>query len=145
MADQIAFVKEHNLEQNILNFGSANKNILIQLYNAADVLLAPSLYEGFGLTILEAMACGLPVITSNVSSLPEVVGDAGIMFDPMDIKSMAEAIYHLQTDPVYCQQLINKGLLRSKYFTWKRTVEQMALNYEKLISFAQESLTEMVV
>ncbi len=137
MADHIAFIKKYNLDQDILDFGTADKNILIQLYNAADVLVAPSLYEGFGLTILEAMACGLPVITSNVSSLPEVVGDPAMMFDPMDTKSMAEAIYHLQNDPVYCQQLINKGLLRAKYFTWKRTVEQMALNYEKLIGFVE--------
>jgi glycosyltransferase involved in cell wall biosynthesis len=145
MADQVAFIKENNLDLDILDFGTADKNILMQLYNAADVLLAPSLYEGFGLTILEAMACGLPVITSNVSSLPEVVGDAAIMCDPMDIKSMAEAIYHLQTDPVYCQQLINKGLVRAKYFTWKRAVEQMALNYEKLIGFVEQNSTETVV
>ncbi|MBO1066311.1 glycosyltransferase family 4 protein [Dolichospermum flos-aquae UHCC 0037] len=144
MGEQITFIKEHNLEEDILDFGIADKNILLQLYNSADVLLAPSLYEGFGLTILEAMACGLPVITSNVSSIPEVVENAAIMLNPMDIKSMAEATYHLHINPIYRKQLIDKGLLRSKSLTWKRTSEQTALNYEKLIGFVPQRLTETI-
>ncbi|GCL41462.1 glycosyltransferase family 4 protein [Dolichospermum planctonicum] len=141
---QIDFIKEHNLGQDILDFGIADKNILIQLYNAADVLLAPSLYEGFGLTVIEAMACGLPVITSNVSSIPEVAENAAIMLNPMDIKSMASAIYHLHINPVYRKQLIDQGLLRSKSLTWKRTSEQIALNYEKIIGFFPQRLTETI-
>ncbi len=132
MADQIAFIKEHNLDRDILDFGRADPNILIQLYNAADVLLAPSLYEGFGLTVLEAMACRLPVITSNVSSLPEVAGDAAILLHPMDVNAIIESVCRLHQDSLYYKNLTDRGLNRVSLFTWIKTAEKMASIYENL-------------
>jgi glycosyltransferase involved in cell wall biosynthesis len=140
MVDQIAFIKEQNLDQDILDFGRADPKILIQLYNAANVLLAPSLYEGFGLTVLEAMACGLPVITSNVSSLPEVVGDATKMFQPMDVRAMVETVLQLKQDPIYHQELIERGAIRAKQLTWKRSAERLVSVYEQLAGQQQSKL-----
>jgi glycosyltransferase involved in cell wall biosynthesis len=130
---QQQLIQTYGLEKQITNLGKPDKATLIQIYNAADVLLAPSLYEGFGFTILEAMACGTPVVASNVSSLPEVAGDAAILLDPLDVEGMVEAIQHLQVDPTYRQQLIDRGLARATLFTWEKTAEQVAKVYEKLI------------
>lgn len=134
MGEHIAFIKEHNLEEDILDFGIADKNILVQLYNAADVLLAPSLYEGFGLTVLEAMACGLPVITSNVSSLPEVVGGAAVLVESMDIQAMSESVVRLKQNSIYCQKLVSQGFVRAKQLTWQKSAEHLVSIYEQLTS-----------
>jgi alpha-1,3-rhamnosyl/mannosyltransferase len=91
------------------------------LYSAADVFVYPSFYEGFGLPVLEAMACGTPVAASNRTSLPEVVGDAGLLFDPDDIDAMATAIQRLVDDRALRDALVAKGLARVKDFTWQRT------------------------
>ncbi|MFM6618980.1 MAG: glycosyltransferase, partial [Dolichospermum sp.] len=130
--EQLNFIQEHNLDQDILDFGTPDQSILIQLYNAADILLAPSLYEGFGLTILEAMACGLPVITSNVSSLPEVVDHAAVIVSPLDISAISQAIVNLQQNSLYRQNLITQGLIRAKQLTWKVSAKKLAEIYEKL-------------
>jgi glycosyltransferase involved in cell wall biosynthesis len=132
-AAQQQSIETNGLDRHITHLGKPEKSRLIQIYNAADVLLAPSLYEGFGFTILEAMACGTPVVASNVSSLPEVAGDAAILFDPLDVDGMIAAIQHLQVDPIYRQQFIDLGLSRAKLFTWEKTAEQVAQIYEKII------------
>ena len=132
--DQKYFIQEHNLESDIFDLGNPNTAQLIQIYNAADVLLAPSLYEGFGLTIVESMACGTPVITSNVSSLPEVVGDAAILVDPLDVEAIATAVCQLKQDTNYYHKLVEQGLLRAKFFSWQKTAEQVAKVYETLHS-----------
>lgn len=139
-ADQEAFINENKLNEEILDFGTPDKDILIQIYSAADVLLAPSLYEGFGLTILEAMACGLPVITSNVSSIPEVVDNSAIMTSPMDEQAMSEAIIHLKQNDIYRQELIKRGLIRSRQFTWEKSAERLVEVYEKLMDQAHPKL-----
>jgi glycosyltransferase involved in cell wall biosynthesis len=90
------------------------------LYNCADLFVYPSLYEGFGLPPLEAMACGVPIITSNTSSLPEVVGNAGIMVDPNDIESLSDEMYRVLKDKELKHQMSRDGLKRSKMFTGKR-------------------------
>ena len=82
-----------------------------------------SLYEGFGLPPLEAMACGTPVLTSNVTSLPEVVGDAALMVDPYDVDAIAEGIKRLIEDDNLRRELSQKGLARAKLFSWDRTAE----------------------
>ena len=132
-AEQQAYICDRQLESQITCFGYPDRETLIELYNAADLLLAPSLYEGFGLTILEAMACGTPVVTSNVSSVPEVVGNAAISLDPLDIEAITESILQLQNNNNYRQDLVQKGLARAKQFTWKQTAENTASVYEQLL------------
>lgn len=93
------------------------------LYSGAIALVCVSLYEGFGLPPLEAMPCGTPVLTSNVTSLPEVVGDAALMVDPYDIDAIDEGIKRLVEDDNLRKELSQKGLARAKLFSWDRTAE----------------------
>ena len=94
------------------------------LINHAIALLFPSQWEGFGLPILEAMACGTPVITSNLSSMPEVAGDAAILIDPMNGDAMTSAIERVMTDALLRQQLRDRGLKRASEFSWDKTAMQ---------------------
>jgi glycosyltransferase involved in cell wall biosynthesis len=130
--DQNTFIQQHQLEPRIIHFGNPDKEMLVKIYNAADILVAPSLYEGFGLTIIEAMACGIPVITSNSSSLPEVAGDAAVLADPTDTEAISAAVCQIRQDAHYRQQLINRGLARAQLFSWNNTAEQIAQVYERL-------------
>jgi len=91
------------------------------LYRAARMLLLPSLYEGFGLTALEAMACGTPVITSNTSSLPEVVGDAALIVKPEDSAAIAQAIARIASDEALAKDLGARGIARARLFSWGKT------------------------
>jgi glycosyltransferase involved in cell wall biosynthesis len=91
------------------------------LYRGARMLLLPSLAEGFGLTALEAMACGTPVITSNCSSMPEVVGDAALLVDPLDTSSIADAMARLFDDHRLAKELVERGRSRTALFSWERT------------------------
>ena len=93
------------------------------LYRGARVLVLPSLLEGFGLTALEAMACGTPVIASKASSLPEVVGQAGVLLDPHDAAGLASAIARVFTDNGLVKDLRERGLARAQQFSWRRTGE----------------------
>lgn len=102
------------------------------LYSAAKLFLYPSFYEGFGLPPLEAMACGAPVITSNVSSLPEVVGDAGFMVSPDDAVGLSEKILELVEDDELAESLSNRSVERAKSFTWKRCAEQTMAVYRRI-------------
>jgi glycosyltransferase involved in cell wall biosynthesis len=104
---------------------------LLDLYACADVLAFPSLYEGFGLPVLEAMACGVPVACADSSSLPEVAGDAASYFTATDSESITAAIMQLLDDPGYRQRCVDLGLERSRRFTWKATAEK---TYEVLRS-----------
>jgi glycosyltransferase involved in cell wall biosynthesis len=100
---------------------------IADLYGGADAFVFPSLFEGFGMPVLEAMACGIPVVCSNSSSLPEVAGDAAMLFEPTDVEEMASALRTVLTDSKTRNILINKGLERSALFSWenaaKKTVE----------------------
>jgi glycosyltransferase involved in cell wall biosynthesis len=129
---QKSLIQAHNLESMITFIGKPDQTTLLELYNAADVLLAPSLYEGFGLTILEAMACGTPVISANVSSLPEVAGDAAILVEPLNVEAISNAVCSLQKDSTLRQSYIEKGLKRTKLFSWARSTAQVAQIYETL-------------
>lgn len=133
--DQKRFITTQGLTNDITYLGQPNQNELIKIYNAADVLIAPSLYEGFGLTVLEAMACGTPVITSNVTSLPEVAGNAAILVKATDLNAMVTAISRLQTETSYRQSLIDKGLIRAGQFTWQKTATEVAQIYKQLLTF----------
>jgi glycosyltransferase involved in cell wall biosynthesis len=101
--------------------GTKDNEDLASLYRGALALAFPSLYEGFGLPPLEAMSCGTPVVSSNVCSLPEVVGDAGILVDPLDVEAMAGSMRALAESSQLRADLRKKGLLRSQEFTWKKT------------------------
>jgi glycosyltransferase involved in cell wall biosynthesis len=131
--EQKDFIKQHDLGTYIFDLGNPTKELLLQIYNAADALIAPSLYEGFGFTTIEAMACGTPVITSNVSSIPEVVGDAAVLVDPLDVEAIIAAIIKLKQDPSYRDCLVAKGLERAKFFSWLKAAEQIAQVYEKVL------------
>lgn len=105
--------------------GYADDRDLPGLYTGADVLVYPSLYEGFGLPPIEAMACGTPVVTSNRSSLPEAVGDAALTVDSKDTKALAEAMERIITDVNLSADLQKRGFQHIKQFTWQRTAKQM--------------------
>lgn len=112
--------------------GYAEDDDLPALYRAADLFVFPSLYEGFGLPPLEAMACGTPVITSNVSSLPEVVGDAGLTIDPTDIYELANAMSRALQDRALREQMVNSGLARASEFTWLGSARQLREIYKQI-------------
>jgi len=105
---------------------------LAYYYSSAALLAYPSLYEGFGLPLAEAMACGCPVVTSNTSSLPEVVGEAGIMVNPYDTRSLAQAMRQVLTDSELRDSMVRKGLEQSKKFSWERTAELTLQVYNKV-------------
>lgn len=129
---QANWIQQQDLSAHVKYLGNPDASTLIEIYNAANVLLAPSLHEGFGLTLLESLACGTPVITSNTSAMPEVVGDAGILVSPNDVEAMASHVIQLHTDTKYRQNLVEKGLDRVRKFTWEKTSEQIACVYEML-------------
>ena len=103
------------------------------LYSCARSLLMASLYEGFGLPLLEAMACGTPVITSNLSSLPEVAGKAALLVDPHDTDAIAEAILRLETNDEARSQLMRSGYEQAKHFTWERAARQLKSVYDDML------------
>jgi glycosyltransferase involved in cell wall biosynthesis len=104
---------------------------LPMLYNAAEMFCYPSLFEGFGLPVLEAMACGVPVITSNVTALPEVVGEAAYLTDPYDVEALAQALYVLARDANARDTWRERGLARAKQFSWARMADQTVAVYER--------------
>lgn len=109
--------------------GRVSEEELRALYAGADAFVYPSLYEGFGLPVLEAMAAGAPVITSNVSSLPEVAGDAALTVDPTDVGALTSAMEQLLTDPALAKRLRTAGKARAALFSWDR----MAREYLELL------------
>ena len=111
---------------------SASGLDLAHYYSSASLLAYPSLYEGFGLPLLEAMACGCPVVTSNTSSMPEVAGEAGIMVDPYDIDALTKAIKQVLTDDTLRDNMVMKGLEQARMFSWEKTVEQTLEVYNKV-------------
>jgi len=123
--------KKLHLEKDIIFMGYIPKADLPKLYNAADLFVFPSFYEGFGLPPLEAMACGTPVIASNRSSVPEIVGDGGIIVDPTDIDKIAEIMLEVLTNESLKKELSKKGLKRAKLFSWEKTTKKTLKIYEK--------------
>lgn len=117
-------VKELGLEEKVRFTYQLSEQELVEIYQHAGVFVYPSLYEGFGLPPLEAMASGVPVITSNSSSLPEVVGDAGIMVDPGNISDLCEAILAVLANPDTRNTMIKKGLEQASKFSWITTAQE---------------------
>lgn len=104
------------------------------VYNLADIFVYPSLYEGFGLPPLEAMACGTPVITTAVSSMPEHVGDAGLLIPPQDEDALTQALLRLLKDTGLQNELAQKGPRQAAQFTWKRTAQQTLFVYQHVLT-----------
>ncbi len=122
-----------NLKQkDVIVTGYVQNEYLPLLYNGASLLVHPSFFEGFGLTVLEAMACGTPVAASNVTSLPEIIGEAGLLFDPFDVEDMADKIYRVLSDMELREELIKKGLERVKKFSWDKTAKQTLAVFEEI-------------
>ena len=129
---QKQFIQAHELTSHVTYVGQVDEKALIELYNAADCLIAPSLYEGFGFTLLEAMASGTPVITANVTAMPEVAGEAAILVDPLNVEEITQAVRCLYTHLDQRKALSCKGLERASQFTWQSTAEQVARVYEQV-------------
>jgi glycosyltransferase involved in cell wall biosynthesis len=126
--------QEDNLEHQVMFTGYVPEPDLPALYNGADLFVFPSLYEGFGLPPLEAMACGTPVVTSNTSSLPEVVGDAALTVDPYDVEALAATMRRLLDDADLRAEMRARGLARARAFTWQRTARRTLDVYRQVLS-----------
>ncbi len=127
-----AVIEELELGDNVLCLGGIPNEELVYLYNAARVFVLPSFYEGFGLPPLEAMACGTPVIVSNSSSLPEVVGDAGWLVNPDDVEGLTVALYRILTDDELRREMSAKGIKRAAVFSWDRAARETLAVYRKV-------------
>jgi glycosyltransferase involved in cell wall biosynthesis len=125
-------VDELKLQQEVIFTGYVDGDDIPALYNAAKIFAFPSLYEGFGLPPLEAMASGTPVISSNTSSMPEVIGDAGVLLPPEDESQWAAAIVDLLTDEKKWELHRKKGLIQAKRFSWERCAAETVAVYEKV-------------
>jgi len=120
------------LEDSIIFCDYIPKDHLLYLYNAAAVFAYPSLYEGFGLPILEAMACGCPVVASNRSSMPEVCGKAALLIDPEDVEGLSEALFKAVTDSPLREDLIKEGYKQVEKFSWERAADKTLAVYKRL-------------
>jgi glycosyltransferase involved in cell wall biosynthesis len=122
--DLFALVGRLDLEGRVLFPGYVEEGDLSALYSGALAFLFPSLYEGFGIPVLEAQACGVPVMTSNNSSLPEVAGDAALLVDPHDVDAIAAAMARLATDEALRAELVRRGFENVKRFSWEKCARE---------------------
>jgi glycosyltransferase involved in cell wall biosynthesis len=127
-------LREEGLEGEVVFLGFVPDDDLPPLYGGADLFLFPSLYEGFGLPPLEAMACGAPVICSDSSSLPEVVGDAALLVPPLDVRAWAEALRRLLGDADLRADLQARGLARAREFSWARAARATVEVYQQVMA-----------
>jgi len=132
-------VRKLGIDQEVIFTEYMPHHQMPSVYQAADLFVFPSLYEGFGLPKLESMACGTPVVSSNAASLPEVVGAAGILVDPYDANEMAEAMCRVLSDKSLAQDLIKKGLKQSKRFSWVQTARETLATYKKAMAGRKNS------
>jgi glycosyltransferase involved in cell wall biosynthesis len=126
-------IRNLGLREHIV-YVKADSHEVAKYYNAADLLCFPSYYEGFGLPPLEAMASGCPVVTSNVASLPEFVGDCGIMVDPFDTQGLADEIVNLLSNRTLQETLATKGMAKAATFSWRRSALETLKVYRNIIS-----------
>jgi glycosyltransferase involved in cell wall biosynthesis len=131
--DVIRQIRVSNLENRVHLTGYVDYEDLPIVYNLASLFVYPTIYEGFGLPALEALACGTPVITTNVSSLPEIVDEAGLLIPPDDVQSLYEAMKAVLEDHQLRQKLIRAGPIRAERFTWERTAEQTLQIYRQVL------------
>ena len=131
--DPRRLVGELGLEERVIFTGWVAEEDKPALLSGATAFVFPSLYEGFGLPALEAMACGTPVVASNRSSLPEVVGEGGILVEPTDMEALAEAMETLLVDDVLRAELRQRALAQAARFSWKRTALETLAVYRKVV------------
>lgn len=127
----IALCESLNISDKVIFTGYVPYEDLPYFYNSCSVFVYPSLYEGFGLPPLEAMSCGVPVITSNLSSIPEVVGESALLINPFDTEELKNAIELVLEDPSLQEKLSNEGYMHSKLFSWKKTAENTLKIYKE--------------
>jgi glycosyltransferase involved in cell wall biosynthesis len=126
-------VHRHKLDKHVRFLGFQPQETLASFYRLAGAFVFPSLYEGFGLPPLESMACGTPVITSNVSSLPEIAGDAALLVDPYDVDAIARAMLRVFTDQPLRDGLVTRGLARARQFSWRDSVAKIHAVYREVL------------
>jgi len=114
----------HGVEERVIFLGEIAEKSLASIYRGASALIFPSLYEGFGLPVLEAMACGTPVVTSNTTALPEIAGKAALLVDPESTDNLAAAITAVVNNKELRQSLRTEGLRRATRFTWAATADR---------------------
>jgi glycosyltransferase involved in cell wall biosynthesis len=136
MDDLDEAIAKLSLQNHIKVLGNVPIEVMPALYNLADLMVYPSMYEGFGLPVLEAMACGCPVVCSNRTSLPEVAGNAALMVDPPNIAELANAMYAALTDATLRAQMVERGLARAAGFTWEQTARATLAVFEQVGSQA---------
>lgn len=120
-------------DNKVMFYGSVSEKELVGLYRNAVVLVYPSLYEGFGLPIIEAMSLGTPVITSDISSMPEVAGNAALLINPYDVNQIADAIVRISTDHTLRERLISLGQKRIRMFSWTNIANSVIEIYKKVL------------
>ena len=123
-----------NRAQNLEMLGRVTDAELVTLYRGASAYLDPTLFEGFGYQVLEAMACGAPVVASGTTSIPEIVGDAGLLCDPADPGAFADALVRVLEEPGLAGELRRRGLERAAGFTWERAARQIAGALEEALA-----------
>ena len=128
-----SLVKESGLEGDVIFTGFVPDEELPTLYSGAELFVYPSFYEGFGLPILEAMACGVPVACSNRTSLPEVAADAAILFEPSNIEEMAHSIHKILSEGALKEELIRRGRKRVEEFSWQKTANKVLSVLEETV------------
>lgn len=126
-------ITRHRLSKVVHLLGYVDDADMPSLYSLADAFVYPSLYEGFGIPPLEAMACGTPVVASRATSIPEVVGDAACLIDPLDVDSLSAGIGRVLTDVPYATSLRAAGHERARHFTWERTARETADTYRRVL------------
>jgi len=126
-------IERTGIEKQTVFTGVISDDRLVRLYQRATLFVFPSLYEGFGFPVLEAMACGCPVISSNASSLPEVAGDAAVLVDPSDCEGLARRMELVLTDAALRQGLRERGLERAAQFSWDRTARETVAVYRQVV------------
>ena len=129
---EFASIEKLGLQERILFTGWIPMEDLVALYNLADLFVFPSLYEAFGIPLLEAMACGCPVIASQTGALPEIAGGAAFLFDPYSPDEIAEAIKKVLTEAKLRKELIERGLNRAKEFSWEKCARETLAVFESL-------------
>jgi glycosyltransferase involved in cell wall biosynthesis len=127
-------IRRLGIEGQVIFTGYVPEDELCGFYSGADIFVMPSYLEGFGLPVLEAMACGVPVAAANGGSLPEIVGKAGLLMDPFETEAIAMTIHTLVNQPTLRQELREKGFQRSKDFSWEKMALEIFALYQEVYS-----------